>query len=86
MQVFNTGELLTLYVLIGVLTPVCYLRNRSGPEVIKLFSCSVEQFIMLINVKNANNCWHLSFISLINSTFESKKARQVLIIQHLSFY
>ena len=45
--------------------------------VIKLFSCSTQQsmeFIMLINIfKNANNC---TFISLINITSESLKARK----------
>ena len=27
------------------------------------------EFIMLINVKNANNCWHLTFMSRINFVF-----------------
>ena len=39
--------------------------NISGPEVIKLFSCSTQlrlKFILLINVKTPtiNNCWRLN--------------------------
>ena len=33
------------------------------PEVIKLFSCSTQlstKFILLINVKKDNNCWHFN--------------------------
>ena len=44
-----------------------------GPEVIKLFSCSVQfsmKFFLLINVlKNANNCWHFNSYELEKIAF-----------------
>ena len=43
--------------------------SRSGPEVIKLFSCSTQQsmkFILLINVKMPTIVGFLTFISRIN--------------------
>ena len=50
---------------------------RSGPEVIKLFSCSAKmsiKFIMLINVKMPTLVGKLTFISMIDKISESLKA------------
>ena len=60
-----------------------------GPEIIKPVSCSIQlslKFIMLINVKMPTIVGILTFISMINKTSESLKARKVLIFQHFSFY
>ena len=49
-----------------------------GPEVIKLFSYSIQlstKFILLINVKMPTIVNILTFISMINTTFERLKAR-----------
>ena len=59
------------------------------PGVIKLFSCSTQlsmKFTMLINVKMPTIVGILTFVSMINATYESLKARKVLIFQHFSFY
>ena len=48
----------------------------SGPQVITLFSCSTQLSIVGI----------LTFISLINTTSESLKARKICILQHFSFH
>ena len=50
------------------------MNTVSGPEVIKLFSCSIQlstKFIMLINVKMPTLVGILTFLSMINTT--SKK-------------
>ena len=44
------------------------------------------QFIMLINVKMPTIVGILTFISMINTTSETLKARKVFIFQHISFY
>ena len=62
---------------------------RPGPEAIKLFSCSTQlsiKFIMLINIKMPTIVGILAFISIINKTSESLKARKVFIFKHFSFY
>ena len=62
---------------------------RPGPEVIKLFSCSTQlstKFIMLINVKMPTIVGILTFISMLNATSESLKARKVGIFLLFSFY
>ena len=41
---------------------------------------------MLINVKMSTIVGILTFISMINKTFESLKARKVYIFQYFSFY
>ena len=41
---------------------------------------------MFINVKTPTIVGVLTFISMINTTPESFKARKVFIFQHLSFY
>ena len=54
------------------------------------FSCSTQlslKLIMLINVKMPTIVGILAFISMINTTSESLKARKVLFIfHHFSFY
>ena len=69
--------------------PVNIEKQFSGPKVIKLFSCSTQlstKFIKLINVKMPTIVSILTFISMINTSSESFKARKVLIFQHFSFY
>ena len=59
-----------------------------GPEVINISSCSAElstQISMLINVKMPAIVGILTFISMINTTSESLKARKVIIFQHFNF-
>ena len=60
----------------------------SGLEVIKLFMpYSTEiKFIILINVKMPTIVGILTFISMINATYDSLKACKVFICQHFSFY
>ena len=61
----------------------------AGLEVIKLSSISTQlsmKFIMLINVKIPTIVGILTFISMMNTTSGSLKARQVFILQHFSFY
>ena len=61
-----------------------------GPEIIILCSWSTQlsmKFIMLINVKMPTIVGILTFISMINTSSESMKARKVLIFQQqLKFY
>ena len=68
---------------------IIWLRKRAGPKVIKLFSCSTQlstKIIMLINVKMPTIVGILIFISMINTTLNSLKAREVFIFQHFSLY
>ena len=63
----------------------------SGPdlEVIKLFSYSNQmstKFILLINVKMPTIVGILTFISMIITTSERLKARNVFICAYFSFY
>ena len=61
----------------------------AGPGVIKLFSCSTQlstKIIILVNVKMPTIVGIVTFISMINTTSEGLKAREVFIFQHLSFY
>ena len=63
-------------------------NSASGLKVIKLVSCSTQlsmKCIMLINVKMPTIVGILTFISMINTTFESLKARIVLIFPYFSF-
>ena len=56
---------------------------------IKLFSCSIQvsmDFIMLINIKMPTVVGILTFISMINRTSESSKARNSFFFQHFSFF
>ena len=65
------------------------VRQTSGPEVIKLFSCSTQlnvNFIILINVKMPTIVGILTFISMINTKSESLKARNVDTFHHFCCY
>ena len=64
-------------------------RGRAGPEVIKLFSCSIQlrtKFILLINVKMPTIVGISTFIRMINTTSERLKARNFFICLYFSFY
>ena len=66
-----------------------HLHLQLGLEVIKLFSCSTQlstKFILLINVKMPTIVGILTFISRINTTSESLKARKNSVFLHFSFY
>ena len=55
------------------------LESSSGPVVVKLFSYSTQlstKVIMLINVKMPTIIGILTFISVINTTFESLKSKK----------
>ena len=65
------------------------VNQRPGPEVIKLFPCSNQlskKFILLINFKMPTIVGILIFISMINTTSESFKARHFFICRYFSFY
>ena len=69
----------------------CIYSQSVGPrlEVIKLFSCSTllsMKLIILINVKMPTTVDILTFISIINTTSLSLKARNAFIFQHFCFY
>ena len=73
-------------VLAKIVSAACYY---TGPEVIKLFSYSTQlstKFIMLINVKMPTIVGTLTFISMINTTPQSLKARNVFICRYVSVY
>ena len=60
----------------------------TGPEVIKHFSYSTQlstKFILLINVKMPTIVGILTFISMINTTSERLKARNLFICRILVF-
>ena len=62
---------------------------NSGFEVIKLFPCSTQlstKFILLINVKMPTIVGILTFISMINTTYERLKARNFFMCWYFSFY
>ena len=77
------AEARSVYILYQAINMLC-----SSPEVIKLFSCSTQlsmKFILLINVKMPTIVGILTFISMINTTFERLKARNISICQYFSF-
>ena len=66
-----------------------FIALRAGPEVIKLLPCSTQlstKFILLINVKMPTIVDILTFISMINLTFERLKARTNFICWYLIFH
>ena len=71
-------------------TPLIKIMLRgSGPEVVRLFSCSTQvsmKFILLINVKMPTVVGILTFISRINTTSESFKQDKICILQYFTFY
>ena len=61
----------------------------SYPEVKKTFSCSTQlsmKFIILINVKIPTMVGIVAFISMMNTTSESLKARKIFIFQPFNFH
>ena len=63
--------------------------TKPGLEVIKLFLCSTQlsmKFIILINVKMPTHVGILTFVSMINTTSASLKARKVFLFQHFSLH
>ena len=63
--------------------------SRPGPEVIKLFPCSTQlstKFILLINVKMPTIVGILTLISMINTTSDGLKARNLFIRLYFCFY
>ena len=65
-----------------------FVASNSGPEVIKLLTCSTQlstKFILLINVKMPTIVGILTFISMINTTSERLKARNFFICRYFSF-
>ena len=62
---------------------------QTGLQVIKLFSCSTQlsmKFILLMNVKMPTTVGILILISMINTTSERFKARNLFICRYYSFY
>ena len=72
----------------------CYDFNpmalrKTRPEVIKLFLFSTQlstKFILLINVKMPTIVGILTFISMINTTYERLKATNFFICRYFRFY
>ena len=64
--------------------------QSTGPKVIELFPCSTQlstKFILLINVKMPTVVGILTFISMINTSYKSFKARlNTYLFQRFSFY
>ena len=69
----------------------CLCKNtwvRSGPTVIKTFSCSTQlstKFILLINVKMPTIVGILTFYSMINATYDRLKLETTLFVGILVF-
>ena len=64
-------------------------RVRSGPEVIKLFSCSTQlrlKFILLINVKMPTIVGILTFMSRINYRLWSSKPSISVYLGYFGIY
>ena len=75
----------------GLLTMHVWRLGSPGTESQALRLCSTQlsmKFIMLINVKMPTIVGILTFISLIDTKFESLKSRNVFItiFQHFSFH
>ena len=64
-------------------------RMYTGPEVIKLFSCSTQltmKFFMLINVKMPTIVSILTCISMINTISDRNEAKNIFVYRYCSFY
>ena len=71
-----------------VFTSVRLMARNPGHEDIKLFLCSTQlsmKFILLINVKMPTIVRILIFISRINTSYESLKARNTCLFQRFTF-
>ena len=65
-----------------------WLVQHSGPEVVLLFQCPTQlstKFILLINIKMPTIVGILTFISMINTTYECSKARKSVFCGILVF-
>ena len=65
-----------------------FICSYSGPQIIKLFSCSTQlsmKIIMLINAKMPTIVGIITFKSMKNTMSESFKAGKVFIFQHFTF-
>ena len=65
------------------------IAHCTGPEVIKLFSCSSQlrlKFILLINVKMPTIVGILTFISRINYRLWSSKPSMTIYLGYFSIY
>ena len=65
------------------------LSSESWPGGYKFFSCSTQlstKFILLINVEMPTIVGILTFISMINTTSERLRARNLFIYRYFSFY
>ena len=68
---------------------IIWTQIRPGLEVIKLFSCSTQlstKFILLISVKMPTIVGILTYISMINTTYERLKAINFFVCWYFSFY
>ena len=76
-----------------LLAPQVYWSSRiiafPCPEVLKHFPCSTQlstKFILLVNVKMPTIVGILTFISMINTVYESFKAKTSSFVNILVFY
>ena len=59
------------------------VARKNGPDIIKLFSCSTQlsmKFIMLINVKMPTTVGIKTFISMMDTAFESLKDESIFVM------
>ena len=66
----------------------CFCREKTWPRGYKNVPCSNQlstKFIMLINVKIPTVVGILTFVSMINATYERLKARNFFICRVFSF-
>ena len=69
--------------------PVNFHLCRPGTKVIKFSTYSTQlstKFILLLNVKMPTIVGILTFISMINTTYERLKARNFFICRYFSVY
>ena len=65
------------------------MYSPARPRGNKTFLCSTQlgmKFIQLINVKMTTAVDILTFISRINTSYESLKSRNTFLFQHFSYY
>ena len=62
------------------------LQLQALSKTLFILNSASMKFILLINVKMPTIVGILTFMSMINTTFNSLKARKVFICQHFSFY
>ena len=70
MKTLSGEATLSLFSVVGIMLKNLLLKKQPGPEVIKLFSCSIQlsmKFFLLINVKMPTTVGILTFMSKKNS-------------------